>query len=221
MTNLVAIKGSRDGLRLQLDEAAGWPELFDALGEQLSQGAQFFNGARVTIDIGERDLDEAQLGALLELMRQHHLEPSSLTSTSRASRNAARAAGVVARPVTRAATVADDRSEAFFMKRTIRSGQIIRHHGNITILGDLNAGGEIIAGGSVVVWGRLRGTVHAGALGDRDAVICALDLNPTQLRIADLITRPPDDATRYQPEIARIIDDQIVVEAWNQQRHSL
>ncbi|NJO83480.1 MAG: septum site-determining protein MinC, partial [Blastochloris sp.] len=71
-----------------------------------------------------------------------------------------------------------------------------------------------IAGGNVIVWGRLRGTVHAGALGDRNAVICALELAPTQLRIADLIARSPADSNVRFPEVARIHDEHIGVDAW-------
>ncbi|MEN9934419.1 MAG: hypothetical protein RLZZ387_998 [Chloroflexota bacterium] len=218
MSNLIAIKGSKDGLRLQLDEGAEWPELLTALREQLGQGAQFYSGAKVVVDIGERGLAADQLADLLELMRQHHLEPSSLASTSRDSRNAARAAGVTARVLDRSVADGEDRGEAAFLKRTIRSGQIIRHQGHVTVLGDVNAGAEIIAGGSVIVWGRLRGTVHAGALGDREAVICALELAPTQLRIADLIARPPEGRAQITPEIARVADGQISVEHWGGHR---
>ncbi len=218
MTKLVTIKGSREGLRLQLDDAAGWPDVLAALRGQLEQGAQFFNGARIVVDIGDRALADEQLAELMALMRQHHLEPSALGSTSRESRNTARAAGVVARPSVRGAGVVDERGEAAFVQRTIRSGQVVRHHGHITVVGDVNAGAEVIAGGSVVVWGRLRGTVHAGALGDRAAVICAIELRPTQLRIADLIARAPDGAASGVPEVARIDGDQIAVEPWESYR---
>jgi len=218
MTKLVTIKGSREGLRLQLDDAAGWPDVLAALRGQLEQGAQFFNGARIVVDIGDRALADEQLAELMALMREHHLEPSALGSTSRESRTTARAAGVVARPSVRGAGVADERGEAAFVQRTIRSGQVVRHHGHITVVGDVNAGAEVIAGGSVVVWGRLRGTVHAGALGDRTAVICAIELRPTQLRIADLIARAPDGAASGAPEVARIDGDQIAVEPWESYR---
>jgi septum site-determining protein MinC len=219
MSNLIAIKGSKDGLRLQLDQTADWPELLEALRGQLDHGANFFQGAQVLVDIGERALAAEQLTALLELMRQHGLQPEALASTARESRNAARAAGIVARPVPRSvAESSDGPGEAAFAWRTVRSGQVIRHYGHITVLGDVNAGGEIIAGGSVIVWGRLRGTVHAGALGDRGAVICALELSPTQLRIADLIARPPDGRGRRFPEVARVQSDQISVEAWEEYR---
>jgi septum site-determining protein MinC len=218
MTNLIAIKGSKDGLRLQLDEATDWPDVLDALRGQLGKGANFFHGAQIVIDIGERALAEEQLAALLDLMRQHGVRPEALASSARESRTAARTAGITARPVSRPVVESEDRGEAAFVARTVRSGQVIRYHGHVTVLGDVNAGGEIIAGGMVIVWGRLRGTVHAGALGDRSAVICALELAPTQLRIADLIARAPEGGAGGFPEVAFVESDQINVEAWETYR---
>lgn len=215
MPNLIAIKGSKDGLRLQLDESAAWPEVLDVLRDQLSQASHFFQGAQIMLDIGERALSEDELANLLALMQQHGLRPETLASTARESRNAARAAGITTRPLSRNVVESEERGAALFVQRTVRSGQVVRHHGHVTVLGDLNAGGEIIAGGNVLVWGRLRGTVHAGALGDREAIIGALELMPTQLRIADLIARAPEGQAQRQPEIARVVDAQISVETWD------
>ncbi len=53
--------------------------------------------------------------------------------------------------------------------------------------GDVNPGSEIIAGGSIYVWGKLRGTAVAGVDGFEDAVICALDFNPSGMRIANIV----------------------------------
>lgn len=217
MTNMIAIKGSKDGLRLQLDELAEWPAVIDALRGQLDQSSNFFHGARLIVDIGERALNDDQLAALLELMREHGVRPDALASTARESRSAARSAGIVARPIVRTPEP-EERGEASFVARTVRSGQVIRHHGHVSVLGDVNAGGEIIAGGSVIVWGRLRGTVHAGALGDRSAVICALELAPMQLRIADLIARAPEGGAGRYPEVAFVDEGQINVEAWEAYR---
>jgi septum site-determining protein MinC len=73
----------------------------------------------------------------------------------------------------------------------------------------------IIAGGDVVVWGKLRGTVHAGAHGDEEAVVCALYLAPTQLRIAGHITISPEDRRRKpQPEKAMVRHGRIEAVAW-------
>lgn len=218
MSSLINIKGSREGLRLQLDETVALGEILEALKSQLEGGSQFFNGARVVVDVGERTLIGDDLTTVLELMRHHGLQADALVSSSRESRTAARSAGLAARPVARAFSEAEERSEASFIQRTVRSGQVIRHQGHITILGDVNPGAEIIAGGSIIVWGRVRGTVHAGALGNREAVICAIDLQPTQIRIADLIARSPDGPGERGPLIARIVGDQISVGSWEAKR---
>jgi septum site-determining protein MinC len=218
MQQLIAIKGGREGLRLQLDEAAPWSDVLEALRKQLARGTNFFNGAQVTIDVGDRPLGDDEFTVLMALMQEHGLRPETLSSTARESRDVARSAGVATRAVTRSIAEQDDRGEALFVARTVRSGQVLRHYGHITILGDVNAGSEVIAGGNVLVWGRLRGTVHAGALGDRGSVICALELAPTQLRIADLIARTPEGGAGRFPEVARVEEDHISVEAWEAYR---
>lgn len=217
MNELINIKGGREGLRLQFDAEAGWPLLLAALREQLSQNGSFFSGARLVIDIGERQINADQVAEVLALMQQHGVQLEALSAGARESRAAARAAGLTARPPVQRRvdlpSVAPD-SEAQLLVRTVRSGQVVRYHGHVTLIGDVNAGAEIIAGGSIIVWGRLRGVVHAGALGSRQEVICALELQPTQLRIADLITRTPEGQHSHLPEVARIEGDQIIVETW-------
>ena len=109
----------------------------------------------------------------------------------------------------------DDPDVGLVARRTLRSGQQLRHPGSIVVIGDVNPGAEVVAGGDVVVWGRLRGTVHAGATGNAAAIVCALDLAPTQLRIAQYITRSPEGRRRKpQPEVARVRGGQIVAESW-------
>ena len=83
------------------------------------------------------------------------------------------------------------------------------------MLGDVNPGAEIVAGGDIIVWGKLRGTVHAGAMGNDSAIVCALNLAPTQLRIAQYIARSPEGRRRKPtPEVARVRNGQIVAESW-------
>src|SRR5205823_9142884 len=65
-----------------------------------------------------------------------------------------------------------------FIDHTLRGGRAVRSNGHVIVYGDVNPGAEIVAAGSVIIWGRLRGTVHAGANGDEAAVVCALDLAP-------------------------------------------
>lgn len=102
------------------------------------------------------------------------------------------------------------------IQRTLRSGQSIRYNGNVVILGDVNPGAEVTAAGNVIVMGVLRGVVHAGAGGDENAVVMAFKLQPTQLRIANHITRPPDDEAVLSdhPEQARIKGGVVTIEAF-------
>ncbi|PMP76138.1 MAG: septum site-determining protein MinC [Chloroflexus aggregans] len=215
MSDLITIKGSRDGLRLRLDANAAWSELLRRLDHHLSERRSFFHGASLVIDLGEREVSALQLEEMLALIRQHGVQATAIDSSERTTRMAARAAGLATRPLpryTEPTPVVE--SEALMVMRTLRSGQVLRHTGHLTLIGDVNPGAEIIAGGSVVVWGRLRGLVHAGALGDPTAIICALDLSPTQLRIADFIARPPDRDKMSRPEFARIAGGEIVVDGW-------
>jgi septum site-determining protein MinC len=91
----------------------------------------------------------------------------------------------------------------------------ITFQGSVVILGDVNPGAEIIASGSVIVWGRLRGTVHAGAEGDEKAVVAALDMRPMQLRIASLASITPERRGKVQPEMARIENGRVVADSWD------
>jgi septum site-determining protein MinC len=75
--------------------------------------------------------------------------------------------------------------ETLFIEANLRSGQLVRYPGNVFVLGDVNPSAEIIASGDIIIWGILRGIVHAGANGDHNAKIIAMDIATGQIRIAD------------------------------------
>lgn len=113
----------------------------------------------------------------------------------------------------------DDECTKFYTK-TIRSGQLLESDGNIVVIGDVNPGAELIATGNIVVMGTLKGTVHAGAKGNREAIVVAMNLSPIQLRIANVISRSPDNVENHGvvPEIAYIRDEKIFIEDFLQKR---
>lgn len=96
---------------------------------------------------------------------------------------------------------------------TLRGGQVLHHTGNIVVVGDVNPGAELLATGDILVFGRLAGIAHAGAQGDDSARIYALDLAPTQLRIATSIAADAEPKRRSTPvpEAAIARDGRIVV----------
>lgn len=115
-----------------------------------------------------------------------------------------------------AAPVAAAWGETVLIKRTLRSGQQIRHAGNVVVLGDVNPGAEVVATGDIVIMGVLRGVAWAGCKGDLGAVVAAFRLQPTQLRIGHLISRPPDGepVNPSQPEMAYVRGGNVIIDAY-------
>lgn len=80
-----------------------------------------------------------------------------------------------------------DTSDTKFIRGSLRSGQKEEFTGSIVILGDLNYGAEVIAGENIIVTGTLRGLAHAGANGNKKAIISANSIDCTQVRIANVV----------------------------------
>lgn len=217
----IQIKGIREGLLVTLGEGP-WPEIHQALLEQLDQQKEFLRGARLAVDIGNQVLKAVEMSQLRNDILERELTLWAVLSNSPTSVQTAQTLGLATRigkprpeGPARPEAHLQDGDPALFVQRTLRSGVSLRHPGHVVLLGDLNPGAEIIASGNVVVWGRLRGMVHAGAEGNTQAIVCALDLSPTQLRIADEIAMPPRRRGKPQPEMARVRDGQVVAEPWN------
>ncbi len=216
----VTLKGTAEGIRLK-PVAAAWDDVLRALQVALQEAEAFFRGGRVILEMGERELSKSELVTLRTILDQFDMELWAVLSDNDSTIRTARAYGLRTR-LPRSAPQADPEAasappgaNALLVERTLRSGQSLSFPGHVTLLGDINPGGEVIAGGNVVVWGKVRGVIHAGALGDESACICALELAPSQLRIAGHISRAPDDRRRKaRPEIARISDDHIIAEPW-------
>ena len=78
-------------------------------------------------------------------------------------------------------------SETKFHRGSLRSGQKVEEDGSIVILGDVNSGAEVIASDNIVILGTLRGLAHAGAKGNKEAIIAAGRLDTVQMRIANIV----------------------------------
>ncbi len=78
-------------------------------------------------------------------------------------------------------------SETKIHRGSLRSGQKIEFEGSLVILGDVNSGAEVLAGENIVVLGILRGMAHAGAKGNKEAIIAAASIESAQIRIANIV----------------------------------
>jgi len=220
------IKGLREGLLITLSPTESWNTVITELAARIDEQLNFYAGARVIVDVGERPVPKYELSSLKALLERRDLLLWAVLSDSSTTVESAEALDLRTSVGSLVPGRADtdegaqvDPEEAgtagVLIRRTLRSGRIVHSEGHVVVYGDVNPGSQIRAVGDIIVWGRLRGSAHAGIDGDETAVVCALDMMPTQLRIADYIaTSPVDKRRKPRPEVASIRGDQIVVEAW-------
>ena len=223
---LIAIKGVNDGLLIALSTTEKWQMVTDHLAARIDEKADFFAGANITIQLGTRPVPKYELSSLKALLERRGLSLSLVQSESETTRKSATALQVAtenssaweapspAPQETAPVNPEETGTYGTLFRRTLRSGRTIHSDGHIVVYGDVNPGAKVIAAGDIIIWGKLRGYVHAGAKGNESAVVCALDMSPSQLRIAGhLVTSPPGKRKNVMPEVAFVRDNQIIVEA--------
>jgi septum site-determining protein MinC len=194
--------------------SASWNDLWEQLQQRIQGSKRFWQPlTAVHLIAHDRLLDARQLQGIADALSEVSLQ-LQLVATSR--RQTAVAAATAGYSITQQSTVAPISpppteaqplllSEPMYLQMTVRSGMDIRHQGTVIIMGDVNPGGEIFAAGDIIVWGRLRGIAHAGYPNNPQCLIMALQMEPTQLRIADRVARAPETPPpQFEPEIAYV-----------------
>ena len=104
-------------------------------------------------------------------------------------------------------------SETTFHKGSLRSGQKIEVEGSIVVIGDVNSGAEVIAADNIIIIGTLRGLAHAGAKGNKDAIIAASTLDAVQLRISNIVKEIDRDREEVHEHAYIYVEgDEIIIE---------
>lgn len=200
MKNAFSIQVTSRGVVLNLNPGLSYKKLKDDLNRHVKEASEFFAGVDIYLNINGRSFEVGELQEVIDIVSNYEkVNKIYVTQAKEKSQT-------------------DNYKDTILIKRTIRSGQRIKYPTNIVIIGDVNPGAEIIAAGDIVVFGRLRGVVHAGAKGSTEAQVVALNLEPTQLRISSIISRPPEEektARRLRPERAFIKENTIIVEEFD------
>ncbi|SFA68954.1 septum site-determining protein MinC [Lentibacillus halodurans] len=176
----ITIKGTKDGLTLVIDDRGPFEDVIDELTDKFSEYSPKKDEpvVPVTVKLGNRYINDRQKQQLRELIGNENCFKIEFFDSNVIHRD-------------EALTWKED-SDVKVINRIVRSGQILENVGDLLLIGDVNPGGKVITSGNVFVMGNLLGIAHAGANGDRDAVIAASYMKPSQLRIADYISRAPD-----------------------------
>ena len=219
----IGIKNDGDRLLLILptqsetNSELPWSETWQELKHLLKTKEQSWQaGTKVSLVAQDRLLDARQLQTIAETLDDVKLSLSQISTSRRQTAVVAASSGYSVEqsssvdPLLETLTptkevLSSNLAEPLYLQSTVRSGVEIRHPGTIVICGDLNPGGKAIAAGDILVWGRLRGIAHAGAQGNHQSRIAALQMEFTQLRIADTVVRSPKLRPKnLLPEIAFI-----------------
>lgn len=195
-------------LHISIGTMNSFAELEEELEYRLEKLHSYPPGTLVRLDIGDQHLTSKQVRQIEDLLLDHGFYLQDLMSNGPPAKEALEP---------NSEQPFDDMpyyNDTVMICRHLRSGQKLFSEGNVVILGDVNPGAEVIAGGNILIMGSLRGMVHAGAFGDETAIISAYRMNPTQLRIANHITRPPDgeNIEVSKPELAKIRAGKVVIE---------
>ncbi|GGG20348.1 septum site-determining protein MinC [Paenibacillus abyssi] len=176
----ITIKGVKEGLLFLLDDQCEFSAILDELQYKLEKThQQVLTGPLIHIHVklGSRQASEEEKEQIRAVIRQRgNLLVQSIDSDKQEN--------------------ADNKGaspELKMLTGVIRSGQTLQHDGNLLLMGDVNPGGTLYCTGDIYVLGTLRGVAHAGSGGRTDVIIAASLMRPTQLRIADVISRPPDE----------------------------
>ena len=224
----IIFKATNNGLILIINEADDFEKIYRQVEKKLNAAGRFFKGASLVVKYRGKKLTQDEEEKLCRLMSEK--TEAEITAFEEDKGYDAKMPEEDFEIGENNGAVSYTRSFYFrgieegitkFYKGTVRSGQLISFNGNLVILGDVNPGAEIQAAGNIIVMGFLRGIVHAGMDGNKEAIVAALNLQPVQLRIANIITRPPDETESkgaMAPEIAYIKDEQVYIERFLPQR---
>ncbi|SUJ07647.1 Septum site-determining protein MinC [Sporosarcina pasteurii] len=184
----VAIKGTKDGLVLRLDDKCAYSDLLAELRSKVAESG--LEGlSEVQVDIGYRYCNESELKEIMNII---HSSPNLRISKIQSDVLTVEECN---------ARILEKQSETFI--GIVRSGQVVKAEGDLVVIGDVNPNARVVAGGSIYVLGRLKGIAHAGANGNTESVIAASWLEATHLMIADKMELMTDELTilSEQPEM--------------------
>jgi len=169
-----------------------WEEILSQLEQRMAaSGHDWKPRTQVYLQSGDRLLDTRQLQELFEALQNYQLLLHCIVTNRRqtainaSSMGFSVEQGTIFRELLGFNPIPDaPTDDPLYIKMTVRSGTEIRHSG------------------SIIVCGKLKGMAHAGVKGNAQAIVMALHLDATQVRIASFIARVESPSTSFCPEVA-------------------
>lgn len=178
MRSVIRITATKEEIKITINVEGEMPQILEELEAKMPRLKKYYNKEKTPIHIIGKVLKEKEKDEIRKLIAKSIDVRVSFGETSELL-------GLHAIKKTYESEI--DTSDTKFIQGSLRSGQKEEFTGSIVILGDLNYGAEVIAGENIVILGTLRGLAHAGANGNKKAIISANSIDCTQVRIANVV----------------------------------
>lgn len=177
MENSITIQLKKDEIWIKINEESEENKILEELREKIEELKNLYKDDKTPIKIMGKVLKNKEMEEIQKIIKEKidvEIEFESPTTLGLAGIKKSFHQEIKA-------------SETTYNKGSLRSGQKLEYEGSIVIIGDVNAGAEVIAGENIVILGDLRGLAHAGAKGNKSAIIACNKIDCPQIRIADKI----------------------------------
>ncbi len=207
MSSSVKIRGSKHGISVKLDTKASYEDIKKDMASEFKGADKFLGEEKLAVSFEGAYLTEQQQEELVDIIHQNcsvHIVCIMDNNPEKEQRF---------QKTVQEAMTEFDASTGQFYKGHLRSGQVLEFEQSVIVIGDVNPGASIISKGSIIILGSLRGTAYAGAAGKKNSFIVAMDMQPIQLRIADVFARASDNSkSTSEPRIAYVDEQNIYIE---------
>lgn len=203
MKNYVSINLKKDEILIKLNEDAERNDIIEGLKKKLPELKKLYKDEKTPIRVTGKILKNKEIDEIQEIIQEkidvdvEFDTPKTLGLYS------------IKKTFDKKINV----SETKFHRGSLRSGQRLESDGSLVILGDVNSGAEIMAADNIVVLGALRGLAHAGAKGNKQAIISAGLLDTVQIRIANIVKEiDRDEEPMHKQAYVSVENDKIIIE---------
>ena len=201
----ISINLKKEETLVKIEDNATEEEIMDELKIKIAELTRLYQDEKTPIRFTGRILSEKELQDIKDLVEKY-LDVKIVFDTP---------TSLGLHSIIRSYKEKIENSDTIFQRGSVRSGKKIEAKGTVVIIGDVNAGAEVIAGDNIIVQGNLRGLAHAGAKGNKDAIITAGNLEAVQVRISNIV-KEIDKTENLNVKRAYICvkNDKIEIEKW-------
>ena len=203
MNNCVSINLKKDEIIIKLNDDASQLEIIECLRRKLQELRKLYKDEKTPITVTGKVLKNREIDEIQNLIKSRIDVDIDFDMPK----------GLGLHNIKKTFDKEIAISEAKFHRGSLRSGQKLESEGSLVIIGDVNSGAEVMASDNIVILGALRGLAHAGAKGNKQAIVAAGLVDTVQIRIANIVKEiDRDEEPMHKQAYASIVDNEIVIE---------